>query len=226
MQIVPAILEKTEQYFFTQISKLSPYFNTFQIDIADGEFVTNRTVQIEEIISARKQWNNDSMMQLMFDFHLMVNDYEKEIKKLIVLKNITSVTKVLIHYSLSPNLQMLSQKYPQFLFGLVLNAQDSVESFTKRYPDTNLPLIQIMTIDIGYQGLPFKPEVLQKIEQLRNLGYRSKIFIDGSVNDKTLPIILSQKYKPDILVVGSFLIRAENLKQQVEYLKKITEQTK
>ncbi|MBI4225996.1 hypothetical protein HY612_02680 [Candidatus Roizmanbacteria bacterium] len=215
MQVVPTTLEKTVDSLFVQIYNLLPYFKIFQIDISDGLYTPNKTVQIEEIMSYKTQ----SINQVTFDFHLMVKDYETEIQKLKILKGQVNIDNIFIHYSLFPDYESLSEKYPEFRFGLVINVQDSVELFAKRYPNTSLPLIQLMTIDLGYQSLPFKPEMLQKIEQLKNLGYRSKIFIDGGINDKTLPFILSQEYKPDVLVIGSFLIRAENLKQRVDYLK-------
>lgn len=215
MQVIPAILEKKVESFFVQINKLLPHFKIFQIDISDGLYTHNKTAQIEEIIDYKTQ----SVNHVTFDFHLMVNDYEVEIQKLKILKRQVNIDNVFIHCSLFPDYELLSEKYPEFTFGLVINTQDSVESFAKRYPNINLPLIQLMTIDLGYQGLQFKPEMMQKIEQLRNLGYRSKIFIDGGINDKTIPFILSQECKPDALVIGSFLIQAENLKERVDYLK-------
>jgi pentose-5-phosphate-3-epimerase len=78
-----------------------------------------------------------------------------------------------------------------------------------------------MSVTPGVQGNPFFPETLVKIEQLRLLGYRNKIFLDGAVNDKTLLIINKLKYKPDVICPGSFLTKAKDLEKNVEYLNKL-----
>ena len=49
MDIYPSILETTIEDFVAQYNRVSPFFDHFQIDIADGQFVANRTIQIEDI---------------------------------------------------------------------------------------------------------------------------------------------------------------------------------
>ena len=69
-------------------------------------------------------------------------------------------------------------------------------------------LIQIMTIDLGFQGSPFQDEALAKITQLRVGGFEGQIMIDGGVNERTLPVILQNKGLPDVVGVGSYLTKA------------------
>ena len=76
-----------------------------------------------------------------------------------------------------------------------------------------------MSVVPGVQGNPFLPDTLKKIQQLRMLGYKPNIFLDGAVNDKTLPIINKLKYKPDVICPGSFLAKAKDLEKNVEFLK-------
>lgn len=214
MQTVPSLLEKTSEDLFSQINKLSPYFKRFQIDIADGIFVSNKTVQIEEI---KDSLNKDS---LLFDFHLMVKDYEKEIKKLENLRKLIKINLVLIHLSVTVNYELLTTR-SLFPIGLTLNPEDQVNNLTSCYSLKQIPAIQIMSVVPGVQGNPFLPETLMKIEQLRLLGYRNKIFLDGAVNDKTLLFINKQKFKPDVICPGSFLTKAKDLKKNVEFLSRL-----
>lgn len=199
------------------INRLSPFYYYFQIDIGDGIYVTNRTVQIEEIIKGYKKINNFN--KLVFDFHLMVKDYESDIIKLEKLKLLLNIKNVFIHFDLHPEYSILTSKY-SFPIGLTLNPQDKVNDLATRYTLHDIPAIQIMSVVPGAQGNPFIEETLNKIEQLRVLGYRSKIFLDGAVNDKTLPIINSKKYKPDVICPGSFLAKSPDneLKKRVNYL--------
>ena len=79
-----------------------------------------------------------------------------------------------------------------------------------------------MSVTPGVQGNPFLPNTLKKIEQLRILGYRFKIFLDGAVNDKTLPFINEQKFKPDVICPGSYLTKTDQLQSHVDFLNKFT----
>ncbi|MDO9028676.1 MAG: hypothetical protein Q7U68_07475, partial [Candidatus Roizmanbacteria bacterium] len=61
-------------------------------------------------------------------------------------------------------------------------------------------------------------ETLTKVERLRQLGYRKEIFLDGAINKKTIPIILSKKYQPDFICPGSYLTKTKTLEENVKYL--------
>lgn len=217
MQTIPSLLEKSSEDLIFQINKLSPYFKRFQIDIADGIFVSNKTVQIEEI--------KDSLIKdclnkgsLSFDFHLMVKDYQTEIKKLEELKKLIKINLILIHFSTISNFDIPISDLSTIPIGLTLNPEDQVANLTRHYALDTIHSIQIMSVNPGVQGNPFLPETLIKIEQLRVLGYRKEIFLDGAVNEKTIPVILAKKFQPDFICPGSYLTKAKDLKENVKYL--------
>ena len=217
MQTVPSILEKTPEDLFFQINRLSKYFSRFQIDIADDIFVPNKTVQIEEI---KDSLNKDCLYKdsLLLDFHLMVKNYEAEIKKLEKLKKIIKINYVFIHLSAITNYQLPITNFSSFPIGLTLNPQDQVDDLARQYNLKEIPFIQIMSVNSGFQGSPFLDKTLNKIEQLRDIGYRKEIFLDGAVNEKTIPIILSKKYQPDFICPGSYLTKTKTLEENVKYL--------
>lgn len=213
MQTIPSILEKDVSSLFYQIKKLSPYFSRFQIDIADGILVPNKTVQIEEI---KDSLNKDCLYKdsLLFDFHLMVKDYQTEIKKLEELKKIIKINYIFIHFSAIEN-------YFSLPIGLILNPQDQINDLNSHYLLNSIPFIQIMSVVPGFQGSPFIPDTLNKIEQLRDIGYRKEIFLDGAISEKTIPVILAKKYQPNFICPGSYLTKTKTLKENVEYLDKL-----
>jgi len=196
MQIYPSILETSKESFDKKLGNLLPHFNHFQIDITDGLFVPEKTVQIEELDA--KDWKTQS--EKTFEFHLMVENFESEIEKINQLTNSITVTSILIHLgSLNTKYKMLNTKYH---FGIVLNPEDEV------LPQWDIiksfEIIQLMTVHPGRQGSPFVPEVLNKISQLRAKGYAGKIILDGAMNDETLAQVLAQKFWPDAICPGSF----------------------
>jgi len=227
MQICPSILEYNAEDYFTTIKKLSPYYKYFQIDFADGIYVDNKTASLDDFIfDLKKQSNNETMKQFIFDFHFMVKNYEDYIKKINGLKNKINIKNVFIHYDLVKersldSLRSLGMTGGETI-GLVLNPQDQISDLASKYDLNKVAFLQIMSIAPGAQGKPFIPETLNKVEQLRELGYRYKIYLDGAVNDKTLPIINSQKFKPDFVCPGSYLTKTDKLKEHVDYLLKYT----
>ncbi|KKU55435.1 MAG: hypothetical protein UX75_C0006G0023 [Candidatus Moranbacteria bacterium GW2011_GWE2_47_10] len=222
MQICPSILEPKAEGYISQIIRLSPYFKYFQLDFSDGIYVDNKTASLDEFINYLSNQVTKLPTNLIFEFHLMVKDYEKEIEKLEKLKNIITIKNIFIHFDLYPNLSLITSHYSLFNIGLVLNPQDHVSDLTGHYALNDIPLIQIMSIVPGAQGKPFIPDALNMFEQLRKSGYRNELFLDGAVNEKTLPLIDSLKYKPDYICPGSYLTKTNDLKNHVDYLLKFT----
>jgi len=221
MKIAVSVYEKTIQNFLNQINKLSSYVSYFQIDISDGIYAPNKTVQVEEIANNINNLGSN-IYHLNFDFHLMVKDFETEIKKLINFKDKISINNILIHYSLKPNYQSLITNY-QLPIGMVLNSEDRVSNLVENYEIQKIPIIQIMTVQIGAQGNPFLPENINKVEQLKKAYFSGQIFLDGGINEKTLPIILSKEYRPDVLCPGAYLTQAslEELPERIKYLENL-----
>lgn len=219
MQILPSVLEKDRKGFLRQIKNLSHYFLTFQIDIADGKLSKNKTVQIEEITDTiRKEKLN--IKHLVFDFHLMVYDYKKEVEKIKDLSKLVNIGTVLIHKEANPSISYLRSNNG-FTTGLVLDVKDKVIDLGQKYEISHVPAIQIMTVNIGYQGTPFLANMLKKIDELRELNYDKQIYLDGGINNSTIPLILNRKFRPDSLCVGSFLAHGKNIKDRVNYLKSL-----
>ncbi len=215
VKVTPSILTNNINDFWQQIKRLLPYYQHFQVDIIDGKFASQKTITVDDILSTMQQHSHVTIKPLVFDFHLMVVDHEKEISKIDNLK--IPIGTILIHLKNQPNLELLEDKYT-YKFALTLDPDDSVEQLLEKYDLKSVQAIQIMSVVPGAQGQPFLPETLQKIEQLRNLGYRNKIYLDGGINEKTLPIIFSQKFRPDVIGPGSFFSKAQNIIERVDFI--------
>lgn len=219
MKIAPTLLNYTIDECVNQFNRLSLYFSTFQIDIQDGKFIKNKTLILKDYFRALEKSGQERISSSLFDFHFQNLTFQDDIALLSSRKDFLKIGFLFIHYSLKPNFQELKKLYPFFSFGIVLSPEDEVDIVLKTYTIDILPAIQIMTIHPGPQGSPFIPETLKKIEQLRLKDYRNKIYLDGAINQNTIPLILSLKNQPDCLCIGSFLTKAENLKERLDYLK-------
>ena len=87
--------------------------------------------------------------------------------------------------------------------GVVLNPATPV-SFIHHYIHL-LDKITVMTVDPGYAGQPFIPEMVQKVQELKALkqahGHRYLIEIDGSCNTRTYNTLVGAG--AEVLIVGT-----------------------
>lgn len=219
MKTVPTLLTTTPEEFMAQMNTFQRYFDRIQLDIADGELVPNTTIQIDEIRELVKR--NPSLVnpKTTFDFHLMVQDYKADLEKIVKMQELDmKVNAVLINARHEVNIGELNSFYT-FSIGLDIFPDHSFDTLARSYDLDNVPNIQIMTVNPGFQGSPFLPQMLKKIEQLRVQGYSGEILIDGGVNNNTLPTIFSESYRPDIICVGSYLTKAgDDLAHRVDKL--------
>jgi pentose-5-phosphate-3-epimerase len=216
MDIMPSVLEPTSEAFIMQVERLSSVFKMFQVDIADGKLVPNKTQTLDDALEVIPKIHH--VKELTFDFHLMVEDYLTHLTLLEKAASQINIRFVLIHHKAHPHPSLFETKGYPFSLGLVLNPEDNVETIKHHYHLRMIPVIQIMTINPGAQGTPFLPYMINVIEQLRHADYRGKIFIDGAVNDTTLPHFLDKEYKPDTVCPGSYFTKTQDPQKQLNTL--------
>lgn len=220
MKTIPTLLTTSNQEFIEQMQLFQPSFQRIQLDIGDGQLVPNTTTQISDI----KKMIADKSVSLTstFDFHLMVEDYESALKEIQQLQSMgMHVDTALVNAGLNSDLDNLQKQY-DFDIGLDVFPDYTISQLTSNYALQTVPSIQIMTVNPGFQGSPFLPEMLHKIEQLRKLNYKGDIMIDGGVNGTTIPTIATKEFKPDFICIGSYLTKAgAELEDRIAELKKL-----
>lgn len=193
MKIVPAVLTDN-------IKDLIKYLNIcrdlgvdeIQIDICDGKFVKNTTLSFSEI----KQALDDCNIKLQF--HLMVENPQSSIEQINQLQN----CQIYVHYeAIKDN----PDNFKNQGFGLAINTKttiDEVVSLIDRFDS-----ILIMTVEPGFYGGKFLEKHLEKINQLRKMGFKGRIGVDGGINLETITKAVAQK--PDFICSGSYLLNSE-----------------
>ncbi|MDP4011430.1 MAG: hypothetical protein Q8P72_04355 [Candidatus Roizmanbacteria bacterium] len=220
MKTVPTLLTLDKFELSDQLELFQPYYDRIQIDVADGILVPNVTTQIEELSELISQEYVEIGPNTTFDFHLMVKNFKAELSKIkqLMTQNI-KVNTVLINAGLHPKINTLLENY-NFSIGLDISPSTEIDEIASHYDLSLIKYIQIMTVEPGFQGSPFLPEMLNKITQLRDHHYSGEILIDGGVNSKTIDVISAQKNRPDIICIGSFLTKAgDDLGSRVSQLK-------
>src|SRR3989344_9350288 len=125
MDIYPSVLETTVEEFSASIMRLSPHFDYIQLDIADGIFVPNTTVQIEDIQKTIESHPN--FINKEYEFHLMVQDYLPCLKQLADFQNI-HVRRALVHLKVLQHTFETLRALVPFQVGVVLNPDEEIDA--------------------------------------------------------------------------------------------------
>ena len=180
------------------------------VDVMDGHFVPNLTFGPPVIKKIRK------CTKLPFDVHLMITQVDKYIRDYAD----AGADIITIHPEATNNLSQSIDiiKSCKKKAGVSLNPETSVEPI-KDDLLKKLDLILIMSVNPGFAGQKFIPEVLNKVKFFRDKINNNKLNIDleidGGIDFKTAP--LSIKAGANVLVSGTTIFNntgsiSENIK--------------
>ena len=203
IKIIPAVIAKYQKELDERINKVKDFVELIQIDIMDGKFVPNSSIDFDFTIP---------QSNCKFEAHLMITNPLEWIEK-----HWEKVDTILVHFEATNNpdeiIELARKKNKRV--GFVLNPETSVEKL-KTYLD-KIDEILIMTVTPGFYGSKFLQEALQKVEYLRNLKPDLDIEVDGGITDETI----KQAYLAgaNMFVSGSFIVKSENVKKAIDTLK-------
>ena len=202
-KILPSILSADFANLERDVRELEQIgIDMFHIDVVDGNFVPNISFGFPIIEAIRSKTDK------IFDCHLMIARPEEYVERFCN----AGCDMVSFHIEATNHADRVIQiiKNSGKKAGIVLNPQTPIESV--KYLLSKLDYVLIMTVNPGFGGQKFIPEMLEKIEELAKIreekGYSFLIQVDGGVNVETSK--LCRDKGADLLVCGSFLFGAED----------------
>ena len=202
-KILPSILSADFANLECDIRELEQIgIDMFHIDVMDGNFVPNISFGFPIIEAIRSKTDK------IFDCHLMIARPEEYVERFCN----AGCDMVSFHIEATNHADRVIQiiKNSGKKAGIVLNPQTPIESVKYLLP--KLDYVLIMTVNPGFGGQKFIPEMLEKIEELAKIreekGYSFLIQVDGGVNVETSK--LCRDRGADLLVCGSFLFGTED----------------
>ena len=183
------------------------------IDVMDGHFVPNITIGPEVIKRLRP------VTKLTFDVHLMISPVNNFIKDFAD----AGADIITFHPEATENvyetinfIKKLGKKV-----GISLKPKSQINLIEDHLDE--IDLILIMSVEPGFGGQKFMPEVLDKMKKLRDLITRKKLNIDIEI-DGGINFDNSKKAKDfgaNILVSGSTVFKEHdgNLKKNIQLLR-------
>ena len=202
-KILPSILSADFANLEQDVKELEQIgIDMFHIDVMDGNFVPNISFGFPIIEAIRSKTDK------IFDCHLMIARPEEYVERFCN----AGCDMVSFHIEATNHADRVIQiiKNSGKKAGIVLNPQTPIESVKYLLP--KLDYVLIMTVNPGFGGQKFIPEMLEKIEELAKIreekGHSFLIQVDGGVNVETSK--LCRDKGADLLVCGSFLFGAED----------------
>ncbi len=169
--------------------------DVIHIDVMDGHFVPNITIGPLVVAAIRK------ITQLPLDVHLMIDHPERYVRDFAE----AGADSLSVHPESTPHLHRVLQEIRSYGVeaGVVLNPATPVSVL--EYTLDLINVVLVMTVNPGFGGQKFIPEMLGKIRQVRNLlenkGKDVWISVDGGINTLTAPQVVA--YGANSLVAGS-----------------------
>ncbi len=214
IQISPSILSADFSQLGNEIKKLEEGgADMIHVDVMDGHFVPNLTIGPPVIKTLR------NYTKLPFDVHLMIKPVHKYIKSYAE----AGANIITIHPETTDSLKD-SIKHIKELgkkVGVSLNP-DTKTDIVKKFL-SELDLILIMSVHPGFGGQKFIPEVLSKIEELKNIKLKENlkfdIEVDGGIDFNNSKLVV--KAGANILVSGTTIFKNNNgnIKKNIDLLK-------
>ena len=214
IQISPSILSADFSQLGNEIKRLEEGgADMIHVDVMDGHFVPNLTIG-PPVIKALKKHSS-----IKFDVHLMISPVHEYIEAY----SNAGADIITIHPEATDKLDQSIAKIKALnkKVGVSLNPEtkiDIIRNYLKQ-----IDLVLIMSVNPGFGGQKFIPEVLEKIKELKKIQINEKIDfdieIDGGINFENSRTAVEAG--ANILVSGTTIFKSNNgdIKKNIELLR-------
>lgn len=201
------------------------------IDIMDGNFVPNLTLGPRAVSAINRATN------MFLDVHMMIYNPYDFVERFVE----AGADRITFHFEATEDVEATLEfiRKCNVEAGLAFSPETSA-SLIPKYLD-KCDLILLMTVDPGFGGQAFIPEILEKVTFVREVCDRLSlrkggitaqtqeqmnqlapfdIQVDGGIDDTTAP--LSVKAGANVLVSGTYLFSAPDMKKAIQNLRELT----
>lgn len=208
-EIIPTIFSRDRKSFVKRFKKLSAVSKKLQVDLADGKFVSFRSIDVNSIPSF-------SRSKLFLEAHLMVNSPEKYVESL----RRKGFRKIIFHYETieEENMSGLIDRITALGMIPVIAINPETRLSSKVLDAIYLTkFVLLMGVHPGKERQKMSASTVSRIQKIKVFSRKIIVQVDGGVNPKTAAALFDAG--ADILNSGSFICDSPNPKDAIEELK-------
>lgn len=200
--IIPAVIAKTQEELDDILSRIKDSAGLLQLDVMDGKFVPNHSLDFDFRLPQRK---------CQYEAHLMIENPGKWIDA-----NWMKVDTIIVHFEsvMDPDRIIESARDKGKKIAFALNPETGIEQI-RDYLD-RIDQVLIMTVHPGFYGSKFLPETMAKIRELREVQSDLDIEVDGGITPDTIEEVNTAG--ANMFVSGSYIVKSNNIKERLDIL--------
>ncbi|TYB30832.1 MAG: ribulose-phosphate 3-epimerase [Candidatus Mcinerneyibacterium aminivorans] len=193
------------------IDEVIDVIDEIHFDIMDGRFVENISYGPQVLSSLRKRYK-----ETVFDTHLMIDNpgkYWKNFQK-------AGSDIIVFHYEATPHSYIILKKIKESGLKSGISVTPGTDISILKPLKNYLDRLLIMTVEPGFGGQKYIPEMLKKVEKARKIfGNKIDIEVDGGIKNSNIKDF--KDAGANVFVIGSYIFKADNKKQNVMNLRKL-----
>ncbi len=189
IRLVPAILTEDPKTLETMIRLAETFTDYVQVDVMDGQFVPSRSISWADMSSLP--------VKLRWEVHLMVQHPEEYLEGF----RRAGAQRAIFHYEAgqSPQKVIDAIRTLGLEAGLAVNPETPVSAILSLVDD--LDSVLFLSVNPGFYGSKFIPEVMDKVVELRRIRPEIEIGIDGGIKEANITQVA--KSGVNVIYVGS-----------------------
>jgi len=179
--------------------------DAIHFDVMDGVFVPNISFGPNLLRDMHRKFD------AYYDVHLMLADPSKFIDAFAE----NGADTITVHVESNTFLQAVKKIRSNGL-RLGVSLKPSTPAAVLQTFDEMPDQILVMTVEPGFGGQKLKPEIIEKVKEIRKLGYTGDIEIDGGISRENAKYLVDAG--ADILVLGTKFFRAKDPRELVNFI--------
>lgn len=214
-KIAPSLLAADFAHLAEEVERVTPVIDWLHLDVMDGHFVPNISFGIPVIEAIR------TVTDVVFDCHIMTTNPDAYLPELA--KAGVNLATMHIEAIPDPRRAMERARDNGLDFGLVINPGTPFGAVAPYVEECDV--VVVMSVEPGYGGQAFIPDVLSKVEAARewveSRGLKADIQLDGGITPDNAGKAISAG--ATVLVAGTAVFRADDPLAAVEALRRAAE---
>ncbi len=212
VKISPSVLASDLANLASEVSEIEKAgAELVHLDVMDGVFVPNMSFGMPVIEALKKH------SKMFFDVHLMIVNPEKYAKRFIA----AGADLVTFHYEASENSSALLDEIHAAGAKAAISIKPATPAEDIFHLIPKCDMVLVMTVEPGYGGQKFMPDMLEKVSKIRaeaeRLGQDLDIQVDGGINPETAKLAVAAG--ANVLVAGSSVFNATDRRAAIDALR-------